>query len=58
MSELYTGTAIVFTTEKVLDSHLEGIRKDSHFMVGRYCTNLQGIVKCVHKLHYQKGNQD
>jgi hypothetical protein len=58
MSELYAGTAIIFKIENVLDSHLEGIRKDIHYMVGRYYNNLQGILKCIHKLQYQKGNQD
>jgi len=57
MSELYTGTAIIFKTENVLDSHHEGIRDDIHYMVGRYHSNLQGILKCIHKLQYQKGNQ-
>ena len=57
MSESYTGTAIIFKVGKILDSHLEGIRKDSHYIVGRYCSNLQCILKCVHKLLYYKGSQ-
>jgi hypothetical protein len=58
MSELYTGTAVIFKVQKILDSHLEGIRKDSHYIVGRYCSNLQGILKRIHKLLHHKSNQD
>jgi hypothetical protein len=58
MSELYTGTTIIFKVEKILDSYLEGTRKDSHYIVGRYCSNLQGILKCIHKLLYHKSNKD
>lgn len=60
MSELlvYTGTAIIFKVEKIMDSHLQGIHKDSHYIVGRSCSNLQGVLKCIHKLLYHKRNQD